>query len=255
MSDTPPPPDADGPAGRGPLTPAAIDAVLADFRAWLEALAANPPPPTDPEPPAVDLATLVGAFTALRHEVNLQTKATRAQAELVERAMASVAAPRAAPPTGEDVLRPLLDTLVELHDALLLAERELTAARDALPDREVKPPRVPTWTERLFSFAWQRKRRRNKPGLAPTAAEASRQRLTAAVTGLQMTLRRVERALAKHDLEPIAAAGQPFDPEAMEVLEAVPADGRSAGEVVEEVRRGYRWRGHVFRYAQVRVAK
>jgi molecular chaperone GrpE len=41
----------------------------------------------------------------------------------------------------------------------------------------------------------------------------------------------------------------------MEVLEAVPANGRPAGEVVEEVRRGYRWRGQVFRYAQVRVAK
>src|SRR5947209_16896580 len=63
------------------LTPEAIDAVLAEFRGWLTALgqtAAPPPPPTE-EPP--DLYTLLAQFTALRHEVNLQTRATRAQQE------------------------------------------------------------------------------------------------------------------------------------------------------------------------------
>ncbi len=41
----------------------------------------------------------------------------------------------------------------------------------------------------------------------------------------------------------------------MEVVEAVAESGRPAGEVIEEVRRGYLWKGRVFRYAQVRVAK
>jgi len=49
--------------------------------------------------------------------------------------------------------------------------------------------------------------------------------------------------------------GEHFDPEIMEVVEAVAASGRPAGEVLEEVRRGYIWRESVFRYAQVRVAK
>jgi molecular chaperone GrpE (heat shock protein) len=40
----------------------------------------------------------------------------------------------------------------------------------------------------------------------------------------------------------------------MEVVEVVP-DGGRAGQVVEEVRRGYLWRGRVFRYAQVKVAR
>jgi molecular chaperone GrpE (heat shock protein) len=47
----------------------------------------------------------------------------------------------------------------------------------------------------------------------------------------------------------------PFDPELMEVVEAVADSGQSAGEVIEEVRRGYLWHGRIFRYAQVRVAK
>jgi molecular chaperone GrpE len=70
-----------------------------------------------------------------------------------------------------------------------------------------------------------------------------------------MGLQRLERALSQHGLEAIPAAGEPFDPERMEVLEAVDGTGRPPGEVLAEVRRGYLWRGRVFRYAQVRVAR
>src|SRR5437764_1495272 len=58
----------------------AIEAVLTDFRAWLRALPADDgvvPPPDD----GPDVYTLLGQFTALRHEVNLQTRAVRAQQE------------------------------------------------------------------------------------------------------------------------------------------------------------------------------
>src|SRR6516162_3396144 len=68
------------------LTPEAIDTILADFRRWLTALAEAPPESRradattlTAEPP--DLHTLLAQFTALRHEVNLQTKASRAQQE------------------------------------------------------------------------------------------------------------------------------------------------------------------------------
>src|SRR5436305_1252866 len=136
MPDPTPPGDAGGAAGRppGPLTPAAIDAVLADFRRWLEDLAAAAPEPPSPPEPSVDLATLVAAFTALRHEVNLQTKATRAQAEQVARLVETWEESGTESPASDDDLLPLLDTLIELHDGLLLAEREVTAARDPLPD-------------------------------------------------------------------------------------------------------------------------
>ncbi len=79
--------------------------------------------------------------------------------------------------------------------------------------------------------------------------------LTALVTGYTMSVQRVERALRQHGLEPILAVGERFDPERMEVVEASTGTGRTPGEVLEEVRRGYLWNGRVFRYAQVRVAK
>jgi molecular chaperone GrpE len=70
-----------------------------------------------------------------------------------------------------------------------------------------------------------------------------------------MSLQRVERALQQSGLEVIDTAGLPFDPETMEVLEVVHEPGRTSTEVIEEVRRGYLWRGYVFRFAQVRVAR
>src|SRR2546422_7267656 len=74
------PPDPPGDAtAAGPLTAEAIDRILPDFRAWLTELAAAPGPAD--EPPAMDLHSLVAQFTALRHEVNLQTKAARTSLE------------------------------------------------------------------------------------------------------------------------------------------------------------------------------
>jgi molecular chaperone GrpE len=75
------------------------------------------------------------------------------------------------------------------------------------------------------------------------------------LTGYAMSVGRLERALQQYGLEPIPAVGRPFDPEQMEVVDVVPDSGQPPGEVIEEVRRGYFWRGRVFRYAQVSVAK
>jgi molecular chaperone GrpE len=41
----------------------------------------------------------------------------------------------------------------------------------------------------------------------------------------------------------------------MEVVEVVEAADQPSGRVVEEVRRGYRWNGKPFRFAQVKVAR
>src|SRR5262245_51643908 len=63
------------------LTPVEIDAVLGEFRDWLTQLAAANPNPVDVPRETVDLHTLVAQFTALRQEVNLQTRAVRGQQE------------------------------------------------------------------------------------------------------------------------------------------------------------------------------
>jgi hypothetical protein len=55
------------------LTPDAVEAALAEFRTWL---LENPTPGPDAE--AVTLDRVLEQFTALRHEVNLQTRASGA---------------------------------------------------------------------------------------------------------------------------------------------------------------------------------
>jgi molecular chaperone GrpE len=130
-----------GPAQEG-LTPDRVEAVLADFRSWLEYTASATAPTTAPQPP--DLHTLLSQFVALRHEVNLQTKASRTQQEqnvealkqlgnaleLLQRQQEGRAA--AEDQSREEQLRPLLKTLVDLYDALSLARREVQRTQEAL---------------------------------------------------------------------------------------------------------------------------
>jgi molecular chaperone GrpE len=272
--------------------------VLADFQAWLADAAVAPAGPADgvggPAGPAVDLHTLLGQFLALRHEVNLQTRAVRGQQEHNAETLRQLTQALEALRQGlgltqrrqqreeDEILRPPLNTLVEVHDALALAGREVrrgeesltplldqaAAALEAAPEPEAPaPPNPPSLWGRLFGTGGpaeppgQAAARREREEAAERAREARqgldrvRQALGALVTGYTMSLQRVERALARHGLEPVPAVGRPFDPERMEVVEAVTGSGRPPGEVLEEVRRGYLYNGRVFRYAQVRVAK
>jgi molecular chaperone GrpE len=51
-----------------------------------------------------------------------------------------------------------------------------------------------------------------------------------------------------------AAPGRPFDPREHEAIANVPSADRPEGEIVEEIRRGYRLRDRVIRPALVAVA-
>lgn len=250
--------------------------------------------------------TLLAQFTALRHEVNLQTRASRAQqeqnAELLGQLTEALEALHQAQEKIEasdqqaedEKLRPLFKTLVDLYDALALAQRELLRIQETilvsfkpllLTSREpldrvhealrrldkVEDPsqQVPFWKkwfggvprvrqvpfEELTQAMQQLQGQLQQIENVHPALDRILQVLVSVSEGYTMSLQRVERALQQHGLETIPAKGQPFDPERMEVLEVVTGSDRPSGEVVEEVRRGYLWHGRVFRYAQVRVAK
>jgi molecular chaperone GrpE len=142
----------------------------------------------------------------------------------------------------------------------ILPSLERLAAVEAPAETAAEP--APSFLGRLFGGA------RENAGLRETllaewqqredarqAATQARGLLESLVTGYTMSLQRLERALSQNELEPIPCVGTPFDPERMEALEIVTAGDRPFGEVIDEVRRGYLWRGRVFRHAQVRVAK
>jgi molecular chaperone GrpE len=290
MSDTPPPVRPPDPAGHAaaPLTPDAIERVLADFRAWLGELTESPHPAAPaPEPPAVDLHALVAQFTALRHEVNLQTKATRTSLEQTGEALQqlgeAVEELRERPAEDEEVV-PLLKALVDVYDNLALALRQVEKQRDTIdvPLADLvewtKVPEVPKAAEagsiavrpgfwwRLFGVSAGRSLVKLDVGAMLKEMEARRERTAEAakivrssfdglIAGYRMSVARVDRAIDQAGLEVIAAEGEPFDPELMEAVEVAGDTGRPAGEVVEEVRRGYLRGDTVFRYAQVKVAR
>jgi molecular chaperone GrpE (heat shock protein) len=73
--------------------------------------------------------------------------------------------------------------------------------------------------------------------------------------GNALALRRIERALAEFEIEPIEAVGRCVDSETMEVVQSVCDAAQSPGIVLAEVRRGYRRQGRIMRCAQVVVTR
>lgn len=75
------------------------------------------------------------------------------------------------------------------------------------------------------------------------------------VTGVEMTLRQLKEILEQEGLTPVAALGQPFNPELHEaVAREETADPGQADLVVAEFRRGYTLKGKLLRPAMVKVA-
>ena len=249
-----------------------IERVLADFRAWLTE---TPPPPEEPATDeTVDLYTLIAQFTALRHEVNLQTKSARSTLEqnaaLLDRLGETLELVRgkvesSSKPDGIDIA-PLLKSIVDVYDSLALALREATEQRDGLlavlesglPADSAPAPvsrGLLGWFSRARPAVAVPEHSKGQPAKWQEARGFVQQALDALLAGYKMSLNRIDRVLPKYELEPMACVGEPFDPERMEAVEVVSSPQHTPGTVLEEVRRGYIWRGKLFRYAQVKVSR
>ena len=76
------------------------------------------------------------------------------------------------------------------------------------------------------------------------------------VEGITAIDRKLRQLLESEGLTSIdASPGKPFDPREHEAVANVPGTGRPGGEIVEELRRGYRLRDRVIRPALVAVAE
>jgi molecular chaperone GrpE len=197
---------------------------------------------------------------ALRHEVNLQTKATRAQQEQnadtlreLSRAIDALAKPTA-PVTdsspSDEAQRGVLKVLIDIADALNLARREFARGRSALDaalqSLATTPPPPSSWLDRLLGRTAP-----PAPTVDPTRIASMFDSL---VTGYTMSSQRVERALEQLGVTKIDCSSA-FDPEQMEAVDVVADATRPPGHIVEVVRPGYLWRGRVFRFAQVSVTR
>jgi molecular chaperone GrpE len=73
--------------------------------------------------------------------------------------------------------------------------------------------------------------------------------------GVELIDRQFHDVLTRLGVEPIAAAGQPFDPNLHQAIQMVDTDTVPDNHVVDELQRGYRIKDRLLRPAMVRVAQ
>lgn len=75
------------------------------------------------------------------------------------------------------------------------------------------------------------------------------------VTGIEATMRELEKVFAQHGVSRIAAMGLPLDPNQHQAMMEVPSDEHEPGTIVQEMQAGYMFRDRLLRPAMVGVAK
>ena len=73
--------------------------------------------------------------------------------------------------------------------------------------------------------------------------------------GVELIHRQLHEALKRRGAEPLTTVGEDFDPAWHEAMGSEPAAGRRDGEIVAEIRKGYRIGQRLIRPAMVKVAK
>lgn len=73
--------------------------------------------------------------------------------------------------------------------------------------------------------------------------------------GVELIYKQLQDLLARRGVTPINAVGTTFDPHVHQAITYESSPGRAEGEVIEEVRRGYKLGDRLLRPAMVKVAK
>ena len=220
------------------------------------------------DPHSGGLLPLFEAFTALRHELKLQTKSARGLEDSLQAALAaleravgrleSVPGPEA--DEWEAALKPYVLKLVELDEAL---ERGELACRSleqhAMQDAAADLKRTLKTEFRRLSIL-QRWRSRNWNSrvqeICTGHLKQLQERLLAPLReGYELIRARLQRLLDEQGICRIACAGLPVDPTRMIVVELVDDERLVPGSVHEILRPGYTWRNRVVRCAEVRAVR
>lgn len=216
--------------------------------------------------PTVGLLQLVEAFTALRHELKLQTKGTRnLEASVVQSLAGLDAASRVfeSIQTDERVAveranLPMIEALIGLDEGLLRAAGAFQATH--LQMTRAAPARLrenldkrfarQSWWRRLMARRWHEEvREATCEALARSIAEE----FAVLMEGFKLIQTRLARTLGEHEVRRLDEKGGLVDPNRMNVVELVANSDAPPETVVEVVRPGYSWGDRVVRFAEVRA--
>jgi molecular chaperone GrpE len=253
-----------------------VDDIIDRFREWLDSARAEArnegilEPGSNGESDAVrefGMIDLIEEFTALRHEVKLQTKSGRGLSEQTETALAAfkqaIEEIRSVIPKDAQAAwtagKALAEGLADLDEALHRGEREIERAREQIAD--LAPAALEAALSELHrSQSWIKRRLLRKYhseviAIVQRDSVNRREFFESFLEGYGLIQKRLRRVMAAEGIERIKSEGLPVDPELMTVLEVIDAPEKPAGTVVKELRRGYTWRGRVIRYAEVQAVR
>ena len=115
--------------------------------------------------------------------------------------------------------------------------------------------------ELLKSQSWFRRRRFRRyheqvmEVVRQDAQGPRRQWFESLLEGYGLMQNRLRRVMQAEDIERIDCLGRQVDPELMIVVEVVNEPDVPPHTVIEELRRGYLWRGRVVRHAEVKASR
>jgi molecular chaperone GrpE len=253
-----------------------VDALIDRFRDWLDAASAESESEAAPLGVAQEdaepirdfgLIDLIEEFTALRHELKLQTKSSRGLSEQAETMMGALKQAieqfRSVEPNEEQAAwttgKSLALGLADLDEALHRAGGEIERARTQIADNGPKSlesaledlRRGQSWLHRwLF-----RQTHKQLIEIAKRDGVSRHSLFDSFSEGFGLIQKRLHRLLAAEQIESIPCEGRAVDPELMTVLELIDSRSQPSGTVTKELRRGYTWRRRVLRFAEVQAAR
>jgi molecular chaperone GrpE len=257
--------------------PGEIELVLDRFHQWLAAARADAASSAASvlEPAAehdscrpFGLIDLVEEFTALRQELKLQTKSTRGLQEQAESLLPPLRQAiehfRSVAPREEQAAwsagKPIAEGLAILDEALDRCRGEIEKARTV--GAEQTPRKLGQALDRMHAgrpwlrrFLLRKYHRQMKELVEREAQGMNQAWLYSLLEGFDLIQNRVRRLLQSEAIEPIACLGRPVDPERMIVVDITDSPDWPPRTVIEELRRGYTWRGRILRLAEVRAVR
>lgn len=210
--------------------------LVLQFRKWLDAQPEIPAARMDtPETgKQTDLYSLFAEFIALKGEIKIESRQFKSAFDDFRKTLELLE-------TGYKVLQKEAEGRIEgAKEIRFLATQsfivELLEIRDRVEDsQQVMATLKPKILKRKY---------RKKKAL-----------LSSMKQGQTMLLNRIEKLLQNHDVLPIEAAGQPFDPHKMRAVEIDCKPKKENGIVLTELRKGYTRHDEVIRVAEVKVNK
>ncbi len=234
----------------GPVRPSSHDndtmgvwraEVLARFDAWMRTLTETDIRAIEEEGAETDatpgMAAFYGELAALRQDIRLEAKTARAAGRSLDQVAAFVQ-------TGvNEHAASMEQTATKIRGALPEARREgeETVLRELLDVRESLARNVEAATAlRLPRRPWLRRHAQTLETLQHDYAA---------------TLGKLDDALRRLQVTPLAEPGMPFDPAAMRAIMTVQGSGAAPGAVVRVLRQGYRRQDRALQIAEVEVEK